>query len=286
MIPDKEWLEIRYLADVKSRNQVILRELLDRIRHLEGHINLVDLGAGIGSNFRYLHSRIEQDQHWVFVEIDEELLNYAPDYLSTKLKTEIKFNQSFEIDNRSIFLEKQLLPSLAYLKISPHPDVIVANNSFQFYSETQFGRLIENIDADLIYFTMNYNGIVFEPESEQDRKYLDLYDRYLRGYFVGDTINMGSGTGILMSDIINQFQFDVIVGKSDWELDEDEKTLQHYILRFMEKHIPKVLPNSAEIDEFMLWVDHIQDKITSGQLSMTIRHDDILAIRNELLVSE
>ena len=67
------WLALREPVDVAARSALLTREVVDAIgRHHP--LSVVDLGAGTGSNVRYLAGRLPAPQRWLLVDRDPTLL--------------------------------------------------------------------------------------------------------------------------------------------------------------------------------------------------------------------
>src|SRR5437667_8120855 len=71
-----DWLALREPADAAARSASLTRRIATEI---ECHrpLRIVDLGAGTGSNVRYLTSRLPRPQHWLLVDRDTALLEGA-----------------------------------------------------------------------------------------------------------------------------------------------------------------------------------------------------------------
>jgi SAM-dependent methyltransferase len=71
-----DWLTLREPADHAARSEPLVDRLRDWCRNRES-LRIVDLGAGTGSNLRYLAPRLPVAQHWTLVDHDPELLALA-----------------------------------------------------------------------------------------------------------------------------------------------------------------------------------------------------------------
>ena len=69
------WLEQRERADHAARARALLPALADWLP--ERPLTIADLGAGSGSNLRYLGPRLAPAQHWVLIDQDSGLLDTA-----------------------------------------------------------------------------------------------------------------------------------------------------------------------------------------------------------------
>jgi len=71
-----DWLMLREPADHAARSQALVDRLRDWCRDRES-LRIVDLGAGTGSNLRYLAPRLPLPQQWTLVDHDPDLLALA-----------------------------------------------------------------------------------------------------------------------------------------------------------------------------------------------------------------
>ena len=71
-----DWLALREPADHAARPDALLTALQTALP-LHRPLRILDLGAGAGSNLRYLAPRLDAPQHWLLVDHDPELLARA-----------------------------------------------------------------------------------------------------------------------------------------------------------------------------------------------------------------
>ncbi|XOV92531.1 MAG: class I SAM-dependent methyltransferase [Bacteroidota bacterium] len=272
----KSWLLSRYKADARARNQDVLREFLDRLPSKE-KLDIIDLGAGMGSNFRYLHQQIDQDQHWTLIDNNQELLDALPGFLSKVLGQKIESGKPFHLDNKEITLDIQSMDLLDTSSGKISADVIVSNAVFDLFSKEQFDQLVQRLDTPLVYFTIHYKGTTFSPSSAADEKYLKLYDQHMqREQEFGK--GMGPRCADLMADILKKCDFETFIGRSDWLLDSKDRQVQLYLIQFMEEAIAEMLQED-EIADFKRWVSGVKDRINQRELMMRVEHDDMLGFR-------
>jgi hypothetical protein len=72
-----DWLALREPADHAARSAPLTRTLSDVIQRNE-ELRVLDLGAGTGSNVRYLVARLPRPQRWLLADRDAALLAHAP----------------------------------------------------------------------------------------------------------------------------------------------------------------------------------------------------------------
>src|SRR5689334_15140432 len=68
-----EWLALREPADAAARSERLLQTVAARFA-LETNLTVLDVGAGTGSNARYLAERLHPQQQWLLVDHDPSLL--------------------------------------------------------------------------------------------------------------------------------------------------------------------------------------------------------------------
>jgi SAM-dependent methyltransferase len=70
-----DWLSLREPADHRARSEVVARRLVDWFgATAPAPLRVVDLGAGTGSNLRWLAPRLPQPQAWTLLDHDPALL--------------------------------------------------------------------------------------------------------------------------------------------------------------------------------------------------------------------
>src|SRR5215203_678188 len=68
-----EWLALREPADAAARSERLQQAVASRFA-TESSLTVLDIGAGNGSNARYLAERLHPHQHWLLVDHDPSLL--------------------------------------------------------------------------------------------------------------------------------------------------------------------------------------------------------------------
>ena len=77
-----KWLNLRETVDRNSRNQRILY-LINKFFKNKKNIRIVDLGSGAGSNYRFLKSRLLNNQYWFFVGMSHQSTNVCDQNFKT-----------------------------------------------------------------------------------------------------------------------------------------------------------------------------------------------------------
>lgn len=71
-----DWLALRESADHAARPDALVKRLTAALPG-QHEVRIADLGAGAGSNLRYLAPRLDRPQHWWLVDHDHALLDRA-----------------------------------------------------------------------------------------------------------------------------------------------------------------------------------------------------------------
>ena len=141
-----KWLNLRETVDRNSRNKRILY-LINKFFKNKKNIRIVDLGSGAGSNYRFLKSRLLNNQYWSFVDISHKSTNYFKKNikLSSKIqKTNFKIADVINNLEKINFIDYNLVTGSAFLDILP---------------KTWFKNFHKlNLDTEIVYFALNYNG--------------------------------------------------------------------------------------------------------------------------------
>ena len=72
---ENSWLLSREKVDSVSRNKKAI-EKINKYTNFTENLNIIDLGCGTGSNFRYLNSKILKKQSWKMIDISNLSLSY------------------------------------------------------------------------------------------------------------------------------------------------------------------------------------------------------------------
>ena len=83
------WLFKREKIDNLSKNKLIIQNINRSLNNYK-EINIIDLGTGTGSNFRYLSKKIKyNNQYWTLMDISKSSLKMAR--TNTQINKKINF---------------------------------------------------------------------------------------------------------------------------------------------------------------------------------------------------
>ncbi|MFK7855368.1 MAG: class I SAM-dependent methyltransferase, partial [Granulosicoccus sp.] len=186
------WLTLREPADHAARAQSITQQLSVWARQKKT-LTCMELGAGTGSNLRFLCPLLGHDQRWLLVDNDPILLNHLPVSISAwAARNNISCqNTSHELvlkaDNfsaRISWVQRDLAQNLPELPFRDH-DLVCASALLDLTSATWLEQLASqciNHQCGAL-FVLNYNGqIDWQRPIKEDK----LMNELLNAHQLGD----------------------------------------------------------------------------------------------------
>ena len=231
-----EWLTLREDVDRRSRNRDVANALSARFA-LRDHINVVDLGAGTGSNLRATADLLPSRQSWLLADKDQALLAAARPRLkawadrSEETADGLKlFKGHSEISVRFVVLDlaKELDQALA----GPI-DLVTASAFFDLVSPAfiqSLARAMIDTRASL-YATLTYNGVQrWNPHRPLDNQMSGAFHRHqLRDKGFGPAAGPAAA-----GELADQFRlsgYTIAEGESPWVLDRPDRMLTEELVR-------------------------------------------------------
>ena len=259
---NNNWLFERERIDNLSKNKTLINKLDNSLKKFN-NINIIDLGARTGSNFRYLSKKIKlKNQYWSLIDISQKSLN--------EVKKNLTKNQKFinlKLINKNIirdikkfeFNKFYLVTGSAFLDIMPL-------NWFKSFHE-------KNINTKLVYFSINYDGFFqFFPKHDLDLEILNLFNNDQ----VSKKNNQNKAVGPNCTSIINKFfnkSHKTYSLQSNWSV-QNNINFQLLFLAFCENIIKK--NNKLKYSN---WIEFRKNKIKNNKSKLIVHNKDFLAIK-------
>ena len=281
----ESWLELREPADHAARSTALLDTLV-HWRKSHDTLRIMELGAGTGSNLRYLMPALGQNQHWLLIDNDAALLEHLPKLLKIFADTHnaqltqssdclvVKHaNFSATITSRVIDLASQLDQL-----IQQETHLLTASALLDLTSAKWLNQL-----ASIAYrhrcaclFALNYNGtITWHPASTSDAVVSNLLNLHQLGD-KGFGFALGPCAGSYFADQLEQSGNTVYIESSNWQIDESMTELQQAII---EGWAPAAIEQNDEAAEQIdRWFEQRKAWIKEGVSQLTVGHCDVLAI--------
>lgn len=246
-----QWLALREPADAAARSSALAKFVAR-----PGQI--LDLGAGTGSNFRYLSSRLPLPQYWTLVDNDPALLARAPAGVETQ-----------HADLNDAVNDDRLFRGCSLVTASALLDLV---------SERWMGRLVRQCRSTgaAVLFALSYDGRMectpAEPEDEDVRRLVNQHQKGDKGFGPALGPDAASAVVAMLADAgytVNQAQ-------SDWKLAPDARVLQDELIRGWADAAREITPdNAAAIDD---WRTRRLAHVRAGRSRIVVGHLDVAGI--------
>jgi len=255
----KEWLGLREAADTRARDESLLGEL----RFGSGPVSIVDLGAGTGSNLRYLAPRIAASQRWTLVDSDKALLSaaeVAPVPHSLELST----------------LERDIAANPGAIPLEGC-GLVTASAFFDLVSKDWLRGFAKACAAARVpygLFALNVDGtIIWTPSDPDDAEVESLFNIDMhrdKGF--------GPATGPnAPEEIARAFEaegYRVTMGESPWRLSSEEAALQGALLGGYVDAACRQAPDQA--GRIQDWATRHAVFLAHGESALLVGHRDVL----------
>ena len=281
----EHWLSLREPADHAARDTDSAQALADWALH-EPAVNILELGAGTGSNVRYLMPRLGHEQHWLILDNDSELLGRLPEILKTwcELQEATLTHEtdhltishpgySATIKTRSIDLAQEL-DDIDF----GAAQLVTASALLDLTAKSWLDKLAEHIVSNRCncLFALNYNGkIQWQTELDFDQQITQLLNAHQfknKGFGTA----LGPAAGNYFADALQALGRDVHTKASDWDIRPQAVPLQHAIIDgWAEAAQEQDSDSSAAIRH---WHAARKQMIEQQQSTLRVSHVDVLSL--------
>ena len=274
-----DWLSLREPADHAARSEPLFAELA---RYLAARVlgsqalNIVDLGAGAGSNLRWLAPRLAQAQHWILVDRDAELLARA-----TARTLHPPAGQAISVQTVKTDLSNSALAWIA------EADLVTAAAFFDLVSSTWIERLSAACASARVacLFVLSVDGrwdFVDEGGntiSDEDDLYLqDLFNQHQRRD-KGLGAALGPDAASVLVKRLAAHGLQVSTEPSDWQLAPDDPLSlslgRELMAGWRQAALEQAPSDNTRIEG---WHQRRQADLAAGRLGLRVGHLDILAL--------
>ena len=278
-----EWLALREPADAAARSVRLLHAVAARFAP-ETNLTVLDVGAGTGSNARYLAERLHPQQQWLLVDHDPSLLIDASQRLrawgearglvvsrdegawrvegeglavtfSTKLVDLADLSSASEL-----FLDRRLVTASALL------DLVSAQWVESLASECR-------VTGAAGLFALTYDGRIHcspeEPGDEEIRQLVNEHQRHDKGFGPA----LGPTACAVAAECFGALGYSVEREASDWHLEPDAGDLQRQLIAGWSRAAVQMAPDrSVFIRE---WTDRRLAHVLDGHSRLVVGHEDL-----------
>ncbi len=273
-----------------------LKESLAKIDTSDLPIRVLEIGGGIGTMLmRMLEDELLPDCEYCLLDINEQVIQYAPDYLAKQAKEEgftfqERGQKGFTITahERKIDLELVCADVFDFIANSePRWDLVIANAVLDLFDlAAALPRLVEAVTpGGLLYFTINYDGhTIFEPQLNPsfEEKLLQLYSQTMDERLTNGKPSGDSRTGRHLFSQFKKLGVEILAaGSSDWVVfpgSDGYPGEEADFLRCLIDTIDQQMKNHPRIDldELEHWIEERKNQIQRGNLVCIVHQLDLL----------
>ncbi|MFK8083302.1 MAG: hypothetical protein AB8B97_23740 [Granulosicoccus sp.] len=281
----ESWLALREPADHLARDTALGDSLSFWFKQQAAQ-NIVEMGAGTGSNLRYLMPKLGQDQRWLLLDNDAVLFDRLPEILRSWAGTH---NVHFSCVDDLIRLEHADFSATVVRKVVnlasqldevslDNVQLITASALLDLTSAQWLSTLAKKIYSSecACLFALNYDGkIRWRPEIDADgtiSKLLNEHQLNDKGFGTAK----GPDAGKYFAQALTQLGRRVAIGQSDWVIQPQSDQLQ---LAIIDGWAPAAREQADKADDLIsAW--HTERKLSINQQNSTlvVGHIDILSL--------
>lgn len=254
-----DWLTLREPVDHRSRPPEIVAQL-NRLFPSSDRIQVLDLGAGTGSNYRYLAPRLSAPQNWLLYDHDATLLAKAAG--ATPLNTVVG--------------DLQALIKPAGNSLLTKADFITASALLDLVSARWLSAIIQQITEQRrpALFALSYNGIIKSslnhPTEAALAAAVNAHQRGNKGLGAA----LGPDASHYCAELFRASGYQVWQIDSPWQLGPTEADLQKSLIDGWLQAAGAAKPEQTPA--FLQWQRDYLAQI--DQQSLYVGHQDILAL--------
>ncbi|MFL5338288.1 MAG: methyltransferase domain-containing protein [Geminicoccaceae bacterium] len=258
-----DWLTLREGYDGRARSVSLLAQLA-AWRAGRGPLDVIDLGAGTGSNLRAVAPRLGGAQRWTLAEHDPALIDAGRVKLA---KCSVPWNYR----RTDLAADLQQLAGMSV-------DLITASALLDLVAEPWLARLAawRRRTGAALYMVLTYNGrCAWEPREPFDDAALDLVDRHQR-IDKGFGPALGPGAASCLRGLLGEADGTLVSGPSDWVLQPSDRRVQEELLSGYARSAAEMAPSLAP--EIADWVRRRRSLIAADASWLAIGHEDLLLL--------
>ena len=278
-----DWLALREPADAAARSDRLLQAVAARFAP-ETNLTVLDIGAGTGSNARYLAERLHPQQQWLLIDHDPSLLIEA----SQRLRT---WGESRGLvvsrDEAAWRVEGEGLAVTFTTRLADLADLSSASELFLDRRLVTASALLDLVSAAWVerlasecrlvgatgLFALTYDGRIHcSPEEPGDDDIRQLVNEHQRGD-KGFGAALGPAASTVAAECFGALGYAVEREASDWHLEPDAAELQRQLIEGWSRAAVQMAPDrSAFIRE---WTDRRLAHVLEGHSRLVVGHEDL-----------
>jgi SAM-dependent methyltransferase len=255
-----DWLALREPADAAARSVALTEALLGRLPPV-APVRVVDLGAGTGSNLRYLAPRLPGGQDWLAADLDAALLAHV---------------QPPVADCRVVVRQQDLGTLDADLFEGRH--LVTASALLDLVSVSWLEALASHcrrVNA-VVLFALTYTGYSrCSPPEPEDELIRELMNRHQRRNDKGFGRAAGPDAVAAATRVFRGAGYAVRREASNWALPPAAQELQRQLMKgWADAALEIATERAATVRS---WFDRRLAHLCANRSSVVVGHEDLLA---------
>ena len=278
-----EWLALREPADAAARSERLLQTVAARFA-LETNLTVLDVGAGTGSNARYLAERLHPQQQWLLVDHDPSLLIEASQRLRAWGEAR---GLSVSRDEGAWRVEGEGLAVTFATRLADLADLASSSELFLDRRLVTASALLDLVSAPWLeslasecrqagaaaLFALTYDGRIHcspeEPGDDEVRQLVNEHQRSDKGFGPA----LGPTAGTVAAECFGALGYSVEREASDWHLEPDAGELQRQLIEGWSRAAVQMNPDRAAF--IREWTDRRLAHVLEGHSRLVVGHEDL-----------
>ena len=269
---DSSWLDLREPADRAARASDVTRFVTAALP-VQTSLGVLDLGAGTGSNLRYLVDHLPGDQRWTLVDHDRGLLAEIPLRMRAS-GADAGLTVRVRDGRCHVSIREQDLRTLDP-SLFEGVGLVTAAALLDLVSETWIEALVRRCQAAAAsaLFALTYDGrIACAPIDAEDELVVALVNRHQR-----TDKGFGAAAGPTATSVTAQHfaraGYEIRRARSDWRLGPDSAELQQQLVIGWAAAASAIDPSSAA--RVHDWLARRQAHIAADTSRILVGHEDL-----------
>lgn len=266
------WLSLREAMDHRSRAHGLAALAARHLRRKTGGqpARVIDLGAGSGSNLRYLAPRLGQPMEWQLIDQDAGLLATA--VRTTPLDDDGASRLSTDIVN----LAAPLSPVLA------GADLVTASALIDLVSRIWIEKLVEACAqaGAAVLIAVSVDGRIRFSDHDADDDIVCRAIAYDQAYDKGFGPALGGTAPAVLINALARRGYAVTAQQSDWYIEAGDAVLARALIEGWRDAATCQRPDGAE--RIARWAERRSEDVEQGRTRLRVGHIDVLGLPNRL----
>jgi hypothetical protein len=276
-----DWLALREPFDAAARPNALVTELLAHLQRA-APLEVLDLGAGAGSNLRHLAPLLGGAQRWRLADHDPRLLSAAiattHAWAEDRGSSAKRNGHTLTIDGTltcEVACEPADLAELAAIDF-PADGLVTAAALLDLVSRAWLDELAQRCRAAraAVCFALSYDGrTTASPAEPEDGEVLELFNRHQLGD-KGFGSALGPGAPAAAEAAFGAVGYEVRLARSDWSVDPHAQELQLTLLDGWRAAASELAPERHAA--LTAWHERRGAHVASGRSTLVVGHVDLV----------